>query len=109
MAIPEVKNKNQDEESEKTHVETGEISTEIAYEYIEKSVGQAIVIDALKQKIRELEGEFKYFLSQSQSEKKIAENEKAVADRRLSDMTFKIQILRGRFSSFLKSLKFRHL
>ena len=105
MAIPEVKNKNQDDvqEPEKTKVdiESAEMGTEIAFIFMEKSVEQALLIDALKQKIREVEEEFKYFLSQSQSEKKLAENEKVVANRKLSDMSSEFQILQGRFSRVL--------
>ena len=96
MAIPEVKNKNHEvQEPEKTHVESAEISKEIAFEFFEKSVEQALEIDALKQKIREVEREFNYFLSQCQSEKKLADYEKE--NRKLSDMSSELQILQGRF------------
>ena len=105
MAIPEDKNSKQDEskEPEKTHVEIEpvEISGELAFEFFEKSVEQALVIDALKQKIRQVEREFRYFLSQSQSEKKLVELEKFVAKRRLSDMNSELEILQGWFLRFL--------
>ena len=103
MAIPEVKNKNQedDQEPEKTTEIYTEISAEIAYDFCKESVEKTSVIDALKQKIGELETELKYFSSQIQSEKKIAENEKNVATRKLAHMTSEFKILQGRFSSFL--------
>ena len=97
MAIPENTNKDEEEEPEKTHVdnENAEISGELAFEFFQKSVEQALVIDALKQKIRDVEREFDYFLSQSQAEKKLAENEKVVTNRKLFDMSSQLQILQG--------------
>ena len=101
MAIPENTNKDEEEEPEKTHVEIEnvEIAGELAFEFFEKSVDQGLEIDALKQKIREVEREFNYFLSQCQSEKKLADYEKE--NRKLSDMSSELQILQGRFLRFL--------
>ena len=105
MAIPEVKNKNKEDvqEPEKTTFDSeyNEFSAEMAYDFCKESVEKTSVIDALKQKIGELETELKYFSSQIQSEKKIAENEKNVATRKLAHMTSEFKILQGRFSSFL--------
>lgn len=99
MAIPEVKNTNQEDVQEPettTFVsECTEISAEIAYDFFKKSAEKTSIIDALKQKIGELEKEVKYFSSQIQSEKKIAENEKIVATRKLADMTSEFRILQG--------------
>ena len=104
MAIAEVKNTNQQDvqEPEKNTMDSEytEISAEIAYDFCKESVEKTSVIDALKQKIGELETELKYFSSQIQSEKKIAENEKIIATRKLAHMTSEFQILQGRFYVF---------
>ena len=59
MAIPEVKNKNKEDvqEPEKTTFDSeyNEFSAEMAYDFCKESVEKTSVIDALKQKIGELE------------------------------------------------------